>query len=147
MYSTQNSNTYFENSIKTASPAKLIELLYKNAIERIDKSIKLIDEKKFTEANKQILRIEDIVLELNVSLNIEKGGEIANNLRALYNYIYRRLIEANTKKDIEILKEVKTYLEDLLNTWKEVMKKEINTVKQLNASTLNPKFDIQYWDF
>ncbi|MGB4457476.1 MAG: flagellar export chaperone FliS, partial [Defluviitoga tunisiensis] len=88
----QNSNVYFENSVKTASPTKLVELLYKNSIERIDKAIKAIDNNNLIEANNEIIRVEDIILELNVSLNIEKGGEVAKNLRLLYNYIYEQLV-------------------------------------------------------
>ncbi|PNR96049.1 flagellar export chaperone FliS [Petrotoga olearia] len=140
----QNANYYFENSIKTASPAKLVELLYQNSIERINKAIKSIENKNLSEANKQIIRVEDIVTELNVSLNLEKGGEVAKNLRALYNYMYQRLLESNTKKDIEILKEVRSLLQELLDTWKELLKKEVKTSRELNVKSVDPKFDLQY---
>ena len=119
----QNSNVYFENSVKTASPTKLVELLYKNSIERIDKAIKAIDNNNLIEANNEIIRVEDIILELNVSLNIEKGGEVAKNLRLLYNYIYEQLVQANLKKDIDILSEVKSLIKELYETWKEIVKK------------------------
>ncbi|RAO99566.1 flagellar biosynthesis protein FliS [Petrotoga sp. 9PW.55.5.1] len=144
MYNKPNSNPYFENSVNTASPAKLIELLYQNSIERLNKSIKSIENNNLQEANKQIIRVEDIIMELNISLNLEKGGEVAKNLRSLYNFMYAKLLEANTKKDIGILNEVKELLEDLLETWKEVRKKEVKTSRELNAKTLDPKFDLQY---
>jgi flagellar protein FliS len=140
----QNSNVYFENSVKTASPTKLVELLYKNSIERIDKAIKAIDNNNLIEANNEIIRVEDIILELNVSLNIEKGGEVAKNLRLLYNYIYEQLVQANLKKDIDILSEVKSLIKELYETWKEIVKKDIETSRQLNATSLDPKFDIKY---
>ena len=89
----QNSNVYFENSVKTASPTKLVELLYKNSIERLEKAVKAIEKNNLIEANHEIIRVEEIILELNVSLNIEKGGEVAKNLRLLYNYIYEQLIQ------------------------------------------------------
>ena len=94
----QNSNVYFENSVKTASPTKLVELLYKNSIERLEKAVKAIEKNNLIEANHEIIRVEEIILELNVSLNIEKGGEVAKNLRLLYNYIYEQLIQANLKR-------------------------------------------------
>jgi len=60
-------------------------------------------------------------MELNLALDMEKGGEIAKNLRALYNYMYRTLVEANIKKDKKMLDDVKSLLEDLLSTWREAM--------------------------
>ncbi|BBE30546.1 flagellar protein FliS [Tepiditoga spiralis] len=139
----QNNNTYFENTVRTATPAKLVEMLYSNAVERLEKSKTMIKEKNFTEANKQIIRVEDIINELNVSLDMEVGGEVSKNLRSLYNYMYRRLLEANVKKDIEIIEEVQGLIKDLLDTWKEAMKKSVNTLKEMSANTNKSKFDIQ----
>ncbi len=122
-------NAYIENMVKTASPAKLIELLYMKAIDVLKEAEELIKEKKYVEANEKIKRAQDIVVELNLSLDIEKGGQIAKNLRALYNYLFQRLIEGNVKKDINALKEVRGFLEDLLETWREVMKRAGNTAE------------------
>ncbi len=122
-------NAYIENMVKTASPAKLIELLYMKAIDVLKEAEELIKEKKYVEANEKIKRAQDIVVELNLSLDIEKGGQIAKNLRALYNYLFQRLIEGNVKKDINALKEVRGFLEDLLETWREVMKRAANTAE------------------
>ena len=140
----QNSNVYFENSVKTASPTKLVELLYKNSVERLEKAVKAIEKNNLIEANHEIIRVEEIILELNVSLNIEKGGEVAKNLRLLYNYIYEQLIQANLKKDIDTLTEVKSLIKDLYETWREVVKQDVQTARQLNATSLDPKFDIKY---
>ena len=140
----QNSNVYFENSVKTASPTKLVELLYKNSIERLEKAVKAIEKNNLIEANHEIIRVEESILELNVSLNIEKGGEVAKNLRLLYNYIYEQLIQANLKKDIDTLTEVKSLIKDLYETWREVVKQDVQTARQLNATSLDPKFDIKY---
>lgn len=122
-------NAYIENMVKTASPAKLIELLYMKAIDVLKEAEELIKEKKYVEANEKIKRAQDIVVELNLSLDIEKGGQIAKNLRALYNYLFQRLIEGNVKKDINALREVRGFLEDLLETWREVMKRAGNTAE------------------
>ncbi len=122
-------NAYIENMVKTASPAKLIELLYMKAIDVLKEAEELIKEKKYVEANEKIKRAQDIVVELNLSLDIEKGGQIAKNLRALYNYLFQRLIEGNVKKDINALREVRGFLEDLLETWREVMKRVGNTAE------------------
>ncbi len=122
-------NAYIENMVKTASPAKLIELLYMKAIDVLKEAEKFIEEKKYVEANEKIKRAQDIVVELNLSLDLERGGQIAQNLRAIYNYLFQRLIEGNVKKDVGILREVRSFLEDLLETWREVMKRAGNTVE------------------
>ncbi|SHE36435.1 flagellar protein FliS [Marinitoga hydrogenitolerans DSM 16785] len=126
----QNANSYVENMVKTASPAKLVELLYLNSIERLNRAINMIKNKKIAEAHNQIVRVEDIIMELNLSLDMEKGGEISKNLRSLYNYMYRRLLEANLNKNIEILEEIKSLLNTLLEAWREAMKQAGNVIKQ-----------------
>jgi len=127
--------------VKTASPAKLVELLYMKAIEVIDEAMELTDEKKYTEANEKLKRAQDIIMELNLSLDMEKGGQIAQNLRALYNYMFQRLVEANVRKDKEIMKEVKGYLEELLDVWREVLKKAGNTV-EISKGSDKPGLDL-----
>jgi len=109
-------NDYAEKTVETATPAKLVEMLYSGAIIFLSQAIKAITEKQYDVANEKILRVEDIIMELNVSLDMEKGGEISKNLRALYNYIYKQLLEANIKKEKNILEECKEYLEDLKET-------------------------------
>ena len=124
-------NDYAEKTVETATPAKLVEMLYSGAINFLSQAIKAIAEKQFDLTNEKILRVEDIIMELNVSLDMEKGGEISKNLRALYNYIYKQLLEANIKKDVYTLEECKGYLEDLRETWMEAMKKEGNLAEKL----------------
>ncbi len=124
-------NDYAERTIDTANPAKLVEMLYSGAISFLGQAVKAINDKKYDVANEKIMRVEDIIMELNVSLDMEKGGEISENLRALYNYMYKQLLEANTKKDTSILDECKNYLSDLRETWMEAMKKEGNLAEKL----------------
>ncbi len=124
-------NDYAERTVDTATPAKLVEMLYSGAINFITQGIKSIEDKQYDIANEKIMRVEDIIMELNVSLDMEKGGEISKNLRALYNYMYKQLLEANTKKDTEILEECRNYLHDLRETWMEAMKKEGNLAEKL----------------
>ncbi len=127
MYSSKDA--YLENMVRTASPAKLIEMLYQRAVELLKEAEKLIEDKEYMKANENLKKAQDIVTELNLSLDMEKGGQIAQNLRALYNYMFRRLIDANVKKDIEAAREVREMLEELLDTWREVMKKAGNTLE------------------
>lgn len=124
-------NDYAERTVETATPAKLVEMLYSGAINFLTQAVKAIDQQQYDVANEKIMRVEDIIMELNVSLDMEKGGEISKNLRALYNYMYKQLLEANTKKDISALEECKNYLNDLRETWIEAMKKEGNLAEKL----------------
>ncbi|MBP7303752.1 MAG: flagellar export chaperone FliS [Fervidobacterium sp.] len=133
---------YREQMVMTASPAKLIELLLDKAISVIEDAKVLIDEKNFKGANEKIIRAQDIVMELNLSLDVEGGGDIAKNLRALYNYMYRTLVEANIKKDVKKLDEVKTLLSDLLSTWQEAMKKAGSTASQIDVN--KPRTDLTF---
>ncbi len=135
-------NAYIENMVKTASPAKLVELLYMKAIEVLNESLDLLERKEYTEVNEKLKRAQDIVMELNVSLDMERGGQIAQNLRALYNYMFQRLVQANIKKDKEPILEVKGYLEELLEVWREVMKKAGNTAEVARDSD-KPGLDLK----
>ncbi|HIP92373.1 MAG TPA: flagellar export chaperone FliS [Thermotoga sp.] len=123
-------NIYLENLVKTASPAKLVEILYEKFLELVTSSKKDIENNDFLSANEKIKKAQDIITELNISLDLEKGGEIAKNLRALYNYIFKRLIDANVEKNVKILDEVIELVTGLLDAWREAMKKAKDSVKE-----------------
>lgn len=133
---------YTEQMVLTASPAKLIELLLDKAINVLEEAKKLIDEKDYTGANEKIVRAQDIVMELNLALDVEKGGDIAKNLRALYNYMYRTLVEANIKKDKNMIDDVKVLLSDLLSTWREAMKLAGSTASQIDVN--KPRINLTF---
>ena len=112
---------YTQNAILTATPEKLVEMLYEKAIELIAKAIHNV--KDAQTRNASVVQAEEIVLYLNGILDMEKGKEISKNLRALYDFIYRQLVDGNVNADSEKLKSAKELLEELLETWKEVEKK------------------------
>lgn len=132
---------YTENQIMTASPARLVSMLYEGGIRFLDEAVEAVEAGDFIKANEKIKRAQDIVMELNLSLDMENGGSIAQNLRALYNYIFQRLIQANVKKDTEILKEVRSIFSDLNGAWKEAMKSLGNTAN-LTSDPNKPRFNI-----
>ncbi len=112
---------YVQNSILTASPEKLVEMLYEHALELVKISISKINDQ--SEINYTLLKAQDIIIYLNAILDIEKGGNIAKNLRELYDFIYRSLVEGNIQKDVKKLENVRDLLQELLLTWKEAEKK------------------------
>ncbi len=132
-------HSYKETQIKTATPAKLILMLYDGAIKYINMAVEKIDKKykAYDEVSNHIIRAQDIVTELIVSINFEKGGEIAKNLFSLYMYMNRRLLEANIKKNSTVLEEVKKLLVELRSAWAEIANKAGAESNQSNTSSIN----------
>lgn len=111
---------YEQQSVMTASPGELTLMLYNGCIKFIKKGIKYIEEDNIEKANNAIIRAQDIVNELTVTLDMEY--EISEQLQLLYEYMGRRLIEANISKDMGILREVEGLMAELRDTWAEVIK-------------------------
>ncbi len=110
---------YRQTQIQTASPLDLIIMMYDGAIRFINQAKNALAEKEFAPANNALQRAQDIIDELNINLNPE-AGEIAANLRNLYLFINQRLIEANVKKNGEILDEALKLLTTLRSSWVEL---------------------------
>ena len=107
---------YRQVQINTASPGKLILLLYQGAIAALKKAVELIDRKDYVGKGECLLKAQDIVMELNLALDMS-AGEIASSLRRLYLYVYRRLVDANLELDKEAVRESIGILEDLFSAW------------------------------
>ncbi len=116
---------YKETQIKTANQGKLIVMLYDGAIKNINLAIELLGEKKrkLDKISNSIIKAQDIITELIVSLDFEKGGEIAKNLFSIYVFMNRQLLEANIQKSVKPLQDVKHLLMELREAWVEVAKK------------------------
>lgn len=112
---------YKETQVKTANQGKLVVMLYQGAIKYLRIAKKHINEDNINEANNALIRAQDIIIELNSTLDEEKGGELAQNLSSLYDYMKRRLIEANIKKDKDLIDEVEELLSGLLESWKKII--------------------------
>ena len=113
--------SYRQVATRTASPGQLVLMLYEGAIrflERAQAGFRLEDPVEFnTTINDNILRAQDIVRELDFSLNVEQGGELAIQLRRLYDYFDRLLLEANLRKDPAGIKEVISRITVLRDAW------------------------------
>lgn len=110
---------YKQQSVNTATPEELTLMLYDGCIKFINIAKIAIEEKDYQTAHKNIIKAEDIITEFIVTLNMDY--EISKNLKELYVFYYNLLVEANLKKDISILEEVKVFVVDMRNTWKEAM--------------------------
>ena len=112
---------YQKNSVQTASPAKIILMLYDGAIKFCHMALVAIDEKNIEKANLNIQKAQKIIVQLRVSLDTKYP--VSQEFDKVYDYIYRRLVEANMKKDNEILEEALKHIKTMRETWIEVMKK------------------------
>jgi len=129
-----NSATNYRNTrIQTASPGKLILLLYEGALKFCRLAINHIEDKEIEKAHNYIIKTQDIVTELNITLDIENGGEIAKNLRMLYNFINRHLVKANVEKKAEYIEEVIRLLTQLYEAWETIINKENATVRVITG--------------
>jgi flagellar protein FliS len=113
-------NQYLRSKILTASKAELTLMLYEGAIKFCNMAIICIEKKDIPGANTNIKKTEAILEELMSTLNYKY--QVATDFKNVYEYLHSRLVEANLKKDTEILNEVLEHLRGMRDTWKEVMR-------------------------
>lgn len=111
---------YQNNAIQTASPAELTLMLYEGAIKFNNIAIMALEEGNVEKVHLNIVKVENIILELRSTL--DHKYPVAEDFDRVYEYIYRCLVDANVKKDKEILEEALGYIREMRDTWKEVMK-------------------------
>lgn len=111
---------YQQNSVNTASPAKLTLMLYEGAVKFCNIALDAIDEGNIEKANINIKKAEKIIVELRVTLDMKYP--VAQEFDTVYDYIYRRLVEANMNKDKAVLEEALKHIKTMRDTWKEVMR-------------------------
>ena len=111
---------YANNRITTASPAELTLMLYEGAIKFCNIAIVAIEQKDIPKAHNNIMKTQNIIEEFQATL--DHRYEVAKDFDAVYSYLNRRLVEANMKKDTEILEEILGHLRTMRDTWKEIMR-------------------------
>uniref|UniRef100_UPI0040574E11 flagellar export chaperone FliS n=1 Tax=Acetatifactor sp. TaxID=1872090 RepID=UPI0040574E11 len=111
---------YNNNKVLTASPAELTLMLYEGAIKFCNIASAAIERQDIQKAHDNIVKIQRIIDYLRQTLDMKYA--VAQDFERIYEYISRRLIEANIKKDKEILEEVNEHLHSIRDNWKEVMR-------------------------
>ncbi len=119
---------YNNSKILTASPAELTLMLYEGAIKFCNIAIAAIEHKDVPKAHTNIIKVQRIIDYLRQTLDMKYP--VAQDFENIYVYLSQRLVEANLKKDKEILEEVNGHLRSVRDTWKEVMR--INQAKGAN---------------
>lgn len=112
---------YQGNRIKTASPAELTLMLFDGAVKFCNTAIAALEKDDKQKANNNLIKAQKIIVEFRSTLDFKYP--VAQQFDIVYDYIYRRLVEANIKKDKEIVEEALRYIREMRDTWKEVMRK------------------------
>lgn len=119
---------YQQNAVQTAPPEKLVLMLYEGALRFLGKAQKALAAKDLQNVNNNLLRVQEIINELMVNVN-KDAGDLAEKLVLLYDYIYRRLVEANVRKEQKIMQEVEEMLKELRGAWQEAITKTPNNAR------------------
>jgi flagellar protein FliS len=121
-------SAYKETRVKTASQGQLIIMLYDEAVRQLDRGLELLRQNtsgkknpgRIEQIGRAVLKTEEIITELMVSLDFEQGGEIAQNLFALYTWFNRELLEANINQDEGRIGAVRNMIDELRSAWQEI---------------------------
>lgn len=111
---------YQGTKINTASPAELTLMLYEGAIKFCNKATYALEDNNIQKVNENLIKAQKIIMELRSTLDFKYS--VSKDFELVYDYIYRRLVEANIKKDKEILEDALRYIREMRDTWKEVMR-------------------------
>ena len=118
---------YQATRISTATKEQLLLITYDIGIKACNTAENAMNSKSgapdYDLANREIIRAQEVIRELMVTLNREKGGEMADKLMQLYEYMYQLLVDANMKKETENLRTVRGMLEELKQTWENALMK------------------------
>ena len=112
---------YQKDNISTSSQGQLILMMYEGAIKNVSMAIDCMEAKDIPGKGLHIRKTHDIINELSLALDMEKGGEVSARLERLYQYILGQLTLANIKADPKTLESINGVLKTLLGAWTEVI--------------------------
>jgi flagellar protein FliS len=130
---------YLEDRVLSADPMELVRLLYQGCIDAVSEARQQLADGDIVERSRAISKAYDILLELATSLDRRRGGEIGERLLSLYEYMRRRLIEANSRQEDSPLAEVLGILETLGEAWtgvEERLREEVSAAPVAHAWSL-----------
>ena len=136
-------NAYQKTNVNTASQGRLVVLLYEGAVKNLNGAINLFEPDGSLKApniekfGKFIQKALAIITELQVSLDMEKGGDIAKNLMSLYIFFNQQLLDGSIQKDKEKINNVLTMMNDLLESWRTVANSTANAPAASVQNVLN----------
>jgi flagellar protein FliS len=124
---------YRATKVETAGQVDLVVMLYQGAVRFTRVAIDALERNDLKAAHTNLVRAQDIVVELLGSLNRDAGGQIAGQLASVYDYCFRRLVAANVQKDAAPAREVVGILRDLGTAWQEIAAQQRQAQSQQRA--------------
>ena len=128
---------YSHNEIATSSQGRLIIIMYEGAVKCVNLAIEGVDNKDLSKKGIYINKAHDIINELSLALDMKKGGEIAQKLESLYQFILHQLTLANIKSDRKALESILNVLTPLLEAWTKLLTKSNNNNTNNTPQNLN----------
>jgi flagellar protein FliS len=119
---------YLRSKVMSASPGELILMLYEEGIRTLKKAeeaFAIETPDRFQTISNNLLHAQDVITELSVSLDMEKGGEIAKNLQKLYDFMVHHLSKGNADKVKAPVTEIRELMTELQGAWRQVVEKEL----------------------
>lgn len=126
---------YQQVNVNTASPMELVLMLYDEGaktLERAEQAFPVDTPDRIEQINNALLHAQDVITELAISLDMEKGGSIAKELQRIYDFMINHLSMANVKKELKPIQDVRKLMMDLREAWAEVAKQE-SQLRDLSA--------------
>lgn len=125
MYSARGTQAYaqigVESAVMSASPHQLIVLLFDGALSALVRARLFMQQGELAAKGEALSKAINIIDNgLKAGLDNEQGGEIAENLSSLYDYMIRRLMLANLRNDVELIEEVEGLLTNIADAWKQI---------------------------
>lgn len=134
----QYAQTGLQTGVESATPHRLVQMLYEGVLDRIAQAKGAMMRKDFAAKSRITNRIVDILSHLQNSLDTEKGGEVANNLYQLYDYMLRQVFSASRHNDVQKLDEVAGLIKDIKSAWDE-MPDEYRRMSKSELERVPPK--------
>ena len=128
---------YRHNEIATSSQGRLIIMMYEGAVKFVNLAIEGVDNKDLSKKGIYINKAHDIINELSLALDMKKGGEIAQKLESLYQFILHQLTLANIKSDRKALESILNVLTPLLEAWTKLLTKSNNNNTNNTPQNIN----------
>ena len=120
-------NQYRKNEVSTSSQGRLILMMYEGAIKFATMALQSIEKGDIAGQGKYINKTHDIINELSLALDLKKGGEVAQSLESLYQFMLSQLTLANIKSDRKALEIVIKILSPLAEAWEQLLHASTNT--------------------
>ncbi len=111
---------YRQNAVTTQSPSQIVVLLYEGALRFMKQARREMRNQNYAARSVSLGRAQEIIFELNASLNMQAGADIAGNLRSLYTFVWTRLNEVNARNDAVLLERLIRIFEDLAGAWRQI---------------------------